>query len=185
MAFNRGTTKLAASCCCLVVLAGCAHGPTAAPSARPVTSAPPRSDAASTATSGEQSRVIAAYRNMWGTYVAAARTSDYRSPQLARYSTGSAHSLLVRGLRDARKSGIVTLGSPGLNPRIVSLTPTGRPAQAVVRDCADSSHWLAYDRAGRVVGGRSPGRRSIEAVLRQSGGAWKVADLVVEKEGTC
>jgi hypothetical protein len=122
---------------------------------------------------------------MWNAYVEAAKTSNYQSPQLTRYSGGGARSLLVRGLRDAREHGIVTLGVPTFKPKVVALAPARQPTRADVKDCADSSHWLTYDWSGRVVGDRSPGRRRVEARLRRSSGTWKVIDLVVEKEGTC
>lgn len=133
----------------------------------------------------ERSRILAAYTGMWRTFVAAARTSDYQSPELARYAAGGAHSLIVRGLLNDHKRRIVTLGTPTFNPRVTGMTPSSHPTRASVKDCADSAHWLTYNRAGRVVGDRSPGRRSIEAELRLFTDTWKVTELVVEKEDTC
>ena len=115
----------------------------------------------------------------------AAKTSDYQEPALARYAAGEAHALLVRGLLNDQKRGIVTRGTPTFRPRIVTLTPAGDPVRANVRDCADSSRWLTYNRSGKQVGDRSPGRRSIIAELKLFGDTWKVIELVVEKEGTC
>jgi hypothetical protein len=147
---------------------------------------PPKSASqGSVAPTDDRSRILAAYMGMWHAYVVAARTSDYQSPALARHSAGGARSLLVRGLLNAHKQGIVTLGTPTFKPRVTTMTPVGHPNRASVKDCADSSHWLTYNRAGAVVGDRSPGRRSIEADLRLLGDSWKVTQLVVEKEGTC
>ena len=94
--------------------------------AAPPTSA--SSGASSTSPGGgdPSAEVLAAYRGMWADLVTAARTSDFQSPLLSQYTTGDAHTLFVQGLARDQLHGIVTRGEPVIDPRVSSLTPTGR-----------------------------------------------------------
>ncbi|TDD67225.1 hypothetical protein E1293_38260 [Actinomadura darangshiensis] len=126
-----------------------------------------------------------AYRGMWSVYVDAAKTSEYESPKLARYAAGQAHSSLVSGLYANHERGVVVRGTPRLSPRVISLTPVDQPTLAEVKDCADDSRWRTYDGSGRLVGSKPAGKRQVDGTLRLFNGAWKVTELLVEKEGTC
>ena len=174
----------------VVAVAGC--GSHARP-ARTVTPSATRSSLPRTASStsttsaspGPRDAALAAYRGMWGAYVAAARSSDATDPGLARYASGGALRLLRKGLREDHDEGVVTRGRLVLDPRITRVRPRGHPKRVWVRDCADASRWFRYKRAsGRPTGGKA-GRHHAEAVVELSGGRWRVSAFFVEKAGTC
>jgi len=89
---------------------------------------------------------------MWNAYAEAGKSSDYESPELAKYASGQARSTLVQGLYDYKKRGVVIRGTPILKPRITSLHLEERPPRAELQDCAEGSTWRNYDSAGRPVG---------------------------------
>jgi len=122
---------------------------------------------------------------MWADLVSAARTSDFQSPLLSQHATGNALSLLVQGLARDQLQGVVTKGEPVLDPRIVSLEPTGEPTHATVTDCVDDSHWIEYKTSGGLAKNAPGGRRDTTASLKKSAGVWKVDKLTVGATGTC
>jgi hypothetical protein len=122
---------------------------------------------------------------MWTDLATAARTSDYQSPLLPRHASGSVLTLFVQGLARDQLHGIVTRGHPVLHPQITSLSPSGDPTTAIVRDCFDDTHWIEYKTSGGVAKNPSGGRRSTSAHLEESDGTWKVTELTVGATGTC
>lgn len=172
-----------ACCCLLAVLAGCDAISSSGSRSTPTTA--PETATRESPSEQREKQVLDAYRDMWDAYVEAARTSDYKSPKLARYAAGQAHSSLVSGLYANHKRGVVVRGTPRLNPRVISMTPVDHPTQAEVRDCADDSHWRTYDQSGHRVGTKPVGRRRVESTLRLFNGTWKVTWLLVKKERTC
>jgi hypothetical protein len=163
----------------LVGCGGSTPTPHLSPSA--TRSAPPAA-----ATSGDpRAQARGAYLGMWAAFVRASRTADYQSSSLAHYAAGSALSVLVHGLYKNFRNGIVTRGQPTFNPKVKVATKNGKPFQANVTDCADSSHWADYYKSGKPAPGAPRGRQRIVARLQPFDGVWKVTYLVVEKEGTC
>lgn len=124
---------------------------------------------------------------MWRNMATAARTSDWRSPLLSQFATGTALTTISRGLYTDYQNGLVTLGEPKLSPSVAGLEPEDDPAVVRISDCGDSSAWLKYDAKTRLAADDGPGgRRSITAVVsRQSGGGWLVSDFAVRAVGTC
>ena len=110
-AARRALRAAALACCAAAGLAGCAAGSVSSQS----TALPDRtvSAPASTASAGDP-RVLArrAYLGMWQAFTAASRTADYQSPSLDRYAAGAALTLLVHGLYQDYREGIVTRGTP-------------------------------------------------------------------------
>ncbi len=129
--------------------------------------------------------MLTAYRRMWADLVTAARTSDFQSPLLSRYTTGEAHTLFVQGLARDQLHDIVTRGQPVLDPRVSSLTPPGDPTRATVTDCFDDTHWSEYTTSGARAKNTPGGRRATTADLVDSGGTWKVDQLEVGSVGSC
>ncbi len=72
-----------------------------------------------------------AYLGMWQAFVAASRTADYQSASLAHYAAGDALSLLMRGLYQNYRNGIVTRGRPSFHPDVTiaprTMPPPRRP----------------------------------------------------------
>lgn len=172
------------SCCAAAGLAGCAAGTSGSQSSvlpdRTV-SAP-----ASTAAAGDP-QVLArqAYLGMWQAFFTASQTADYQSPSLAHYAAGSALELLIHGLYQNFREGIVTRGTPSHDLSVtMAKTSLGTP-EAKVTDCSDDSGAVAYSKSGKPVHGEAPGRQSISAQVQPFDGTWKVTTLVVEKVGTC
>ncbi|MFF9897720.1 hypothetical protein [Streptomyces longispororuber] len=139
------------------------------------------------ATDTARKRATAAYLGMWRDMAEAARTSDWKSPVLARYATGEALEAITRGMYADHRNGLVTKGTPRNSPRITELAPTSAPTEAVLSDCGDSSHWLKYRKKdGRLADDEPGGRQSITAeVKKRDDGAWKVTRFAVWEVGSC
>jgi hypothetical protein len=126
-----------------------------------------------------------AYRAMWADLVDAARTSNFESSLLSKHASGSTLSLLVQGLARDQEQHIVTRGSPIIDPKITSLSPTHNPERASIADCFDDSHWIEYKNHGGLAKNTAPGRRATKAMLTNVDGTWKVTQLTIAATGTC
>jgi hypothetical protein len=176
--------RAAVLACCAAGLTGCASGTSGSQS----TALPGRtvSAPASTAAAGDL-QVLArqAYLSMWQTFFAASRTADYQSPSLDHYAAGSALELLIHGLYQYHREGIVTRGTPSHSVSVtMTKTSLGTP-EAKVTDCSNSSGSGTYYRSGKPAAGGAPGRQAIYAQVQPFDGTWKVTYLVVEKTGSC
>ena len=172
------------SCCAAAGLAGCAAGTPGSQS----TALPDRtvSAPASTAATGNP-QVLArqAYLGMWQAFTAASRTADYQSLSLAHYAAGAALELLIHGLYQNYRQGIVTRGTPSHSVAVtMTKTSLGTP-EAKVTDCSDTSGSGTYYKSGKPAAGGPPGRQAIYAQAQPFDGTWKVTYLVVEKAGSC
>jgi len=130
-------------------------------------------------------QAVAAYLAMWHDDVIAARTADYRSVALARDAAGQALTLLVSGLRQQARNGIVILGAPALDPHATSVTVAHSVTTVTVTDCADGSRWLQYAQSGARAGNGPAGRHKILASVQGIDGTWRVASLDVQGPSTC
>ena len=95
---------------------------------------------ASTAAAGDP-QVLArqTYVGMWQAFTAASRTADYQYPSLDHYAAGAALELLIRGLYQNYRAGIVTRGQPTFDPAVaMAKTPAGT-SEAKVTDGLDDS----------------------------------------------
>jgi hypothetical protein len=130
---------------------------------------------------------LSAYRGMWADYAAAATTSDWQSPKLPQYATGSALSTISRGLYADHYNGLVSKGTPVLHPKVSSIQPPNDPTTVMITDCGDSTNWLQYKASNGQLADNSPGgRRLINAtVQKQADGTWKVTDFGVHDLGSC
>lgn len=124
---------------------------------------------------------------MWDDFAAAAETSDWESPELARHAADEALSVLSRGLYADHYNGLVTKGEPILDPEVSSVDPPEEPTTVVIADCGDSTSWLKYDaETGEPADDEPGGRRSITAVVeKQPDDSWKVTGFAAEAVGTC
>ena len=139
-----GTRTLRAAvlaCCAAAGLAGCASGTSSSQS----TVLPDRtvSAPASTAAAGDpQALARQAYLGMWQAFFTASQTADYQSPSLDHYAAGSALELLIHGLYQNYREGIVT--------RVSELCREGVAGPGVV---GDLSGWGLTWPYGRKPGG--------------------------------
>jgi hypothetical protein len=182
---TRRTLRAAALACCAAAgLAGCASGTPGSQS----TALPDRtvSAPASTAAAGDP-QVLArqAYLGMWQAFFTASRTADYQYPSLDHYAAGAALELLIRGLYQNYRAGIVTRGQPAFNPVVTMAKTSAGTAEAKVTDCLDDSRAASFYKSGKPAGGEPPGRQRVYAQVQPFDGTWKVTTLVVEKVGTC
>ncbi len=176
-----GTVALLA----LLATSACADGTSDAPaSARPSPS-PASPTASLTAAQVAERDALAAYRGMWEDWVAVAETSDYESPRMARHASGSALTLAYRAVYTNWQNGVVSKGSPGLNPRITAADPADRPERVTVVDCVDTTHWLNYKPDGSLQDDVPGGRSQSQALVLFRDDAWKVDQLVLQDKGTC
>jgi hypothetical protein len=90
-----------------------------------------------------------AYLGRWQAFTAASRTADYQSPSLDRYAAGAALELLVHGLYQNYREGIVSRGMPSHS---VTMTKTslGTP-EAKVTDCSDGQRHVLQVQQARCV----------------------------------
>ncbi|MEV0675884.1 hypothetical protein AB0I60_05100 [Actinosynnema sp. NPDC050436] len=127
------------------------------------------------------------YRAMWLSYAEAAMTSDWQSPKLGQFATGTALSSMTRGLYGDHHKGVVSRGRPALNPSVSSSKPAGTPTKIIVTDCGDSTHWTRhYADSGQPADEEPDGKRRINAVVeKQTDGSWKVVEFGVQEVGSC
>jgi len=131
-------------------------------------------------------RASAAYVGMWRDMVAAARTSDWKSPVLARYATGEALSVISRSVYTDYRNGLITKGVPKNSPRVIAVTPETDPSTVMISDCGDSTHWLKYRKeTGELADDEPGGRQAITAEVKRYAGGWKVSRFAVEAVGSC
>jgi hypothetical protein len=130
---------------------------------------------------------VDAYRGMWLSYAEAGTTSDWQSPKLGQFATGTALSTMTRGLYGARYKGVVSRGEPILSPSVSSAEPLDAPTKVLVTDCGDSTNWTRhYVDSGQPADDEPGGRRHINAVVeKQADGSWKVVEFGVQEVGTC
>jgi hypothetical protein len=124
---------------------------------------------------------------MWRSYAAAATTSDWQSPKLAEFATGTALSALSRGLYADHYSGLVSRGEPVNTPVVSSAEPVDQPIRIAISDCGDSTNWKKYHAdSGQPAEGQPGGRRGIKATVeKQADGSWKVTEFGVREVGSC
>ena len=132
-------------------------------------------------------KAVEVYLGMWRNMATAARTSNWQSPLLSQFATGTALTTISRGLYTDHQNGLVTLGEPKLSPSVAGMEPEDEPDLVRISDCGDSTNWLKYDAKTRLAADDGPGgRRSISAVVtKQAGGHWMVSDFAVKAVGTC
>lgn len=170
----------------LVIATGCGEqqGEQADPSAShpPVTPAPATSAPDPKA---EVRRAVAAYRSMWGAFVAASNAGDADPADLGRYTGGSALPTLKRGLALNKSRGLTSKGAPTLAPRVTSVGPVAAPISVTVSDCVDSTNWLLYKQNGQPADDDPGGRRKVTATVAKTGETWKVTGFAAREVGTC
>lgn len=131
-------------------------------------------------------QAIAVYAGMWQAMAKAGETSDWQSPLLAQYTTGDALGVINRSLYTDHLNGVVTKGTPKINPQVSTVDPQGNPTTVMISDCGDDSGWLKYKTDGQLLNNEPGGRRAITAeVNKQSDGSWRVTRFAVEAVGTC
>jgi hypothetical protein len=130
---------------------------------------------------------LEAYRGMWDVYTLAGRPPEANpdEPQLARYATGDALEVLMRGLMSMRDQGLVTEGSMLLAPEVTNLSPASLPTGVQVTDCADTSDAARVRADGRPFEDEPGGRRLIVADVEDTGEGWKVTSFGVRDAGSC
>ncbi|MCE7011734.1 hypothetical protein LWC34_54315 [Kibdelosporangium philippinense] len=158
-------------------------GTTGVPGSSSPTSAPP--SPVSPADSARQ-RATAAYAGMWQAMVKAGETSDWQSPELAKYATGDALGVITRSLYTDHLNGVVTKGAPLINPQVSSVDPQDNPTTVMISDCGDSTNSLKYKKDGQLLNDTPGGKRAITAeVKKQPDGSWRVTRFAVEGLGSC
>lgn len=171
-----------------MLLGACTAQPTQSELTRPSTASSPKSSfwKASQAEIAED-KAVEVYLGMWRNMATAARTSNWQSPLLSEFATGTALTTISGGLYADHQNGLVTLGEPKNSPTVARLEPPDAPTLVRISDCGDSTNWLKYDAKTRLAADDGPGgRRAISAVVtKQQGGRWMVSDFAVREVGTC
>lgn len=146
----------------------------------------PSSSAASPADEASEA-ALAAYTGMWDDMVEAAKTSNWKDPNLGRHATKDALRVITGLLYADHKNGVVTKGRPTYDPEVSSVKPKTAPKTVLVSDCGDDSRWLKYwKKSGKPVDDEPGGRRQITAEVKlQTDGNWRVTRFAVQGVGTC
>jgi hypothetical protein len=167
-----------------VVLSACDNSPATTTTTDPgITSSPPAPSRKADATE----EALSAYREMWGDFADAGKTSDWQAPSLSRHTTGTALNTLTQSLYRDNTKGFVSKGEPVLSPVVYSFEPHDAPKKVAVTDCGDSTNWLKYRKDnGQLADDVPGGKRRINAVVeKQADGTWKVSDFGVHDVGSC
>ncbi|MFJ6199108.1 hypothetical protein [Micromonospora sp. NPDC092111] len=170
---------------CLTMLIGACGGSGADEKSSPATPAmPTQSDETSTA--GREEAAVTAYRGMWQAYAKAGLTANPQEPDLARFATGAALSLLTTGLAKLREDGEVIKGQPRSSPRVVAPKPSPAPEAISVLDCLNTTDFLTYKASSGALADDTPGgNRAVRATVIRVGDVWKVSTFAAQAVGTC
>ena len=186
---NRPVRHTCAVASALVFLASACSAPEPANTTTPSPTSAANASTAVSASPADAAKQLAitAYLGMWRNYVDAATTSDWQSPKLAEFASGTALSTMSRGLYNDHYNGLVSRGRPVNNPTVASAEPSASPTRIVISDCGDSTNWKKYRADNdQPVTGDPGGRRLINAVVdRQADSSWKVSDFGVREVGSC
>jgi hypothetical protein len=132
-----------------------------------------------------QQAALAAYRNMWHAFVRAARTSNPGDPNLAKYASGNALTLIVNSPAVNREKARVTLGDVGLDPRVVEFQPPQNPTEVQILDCVDARNWLEHNASGGLSDNEPGAKHRTTASMNLSAQGWKVDAFTLLGGGTC
>lgn len=181
---NR-TSKVWIMASAVVLLSGCNGSPATTTNTEPqkTSSSSPTPSRKANATE----EALSAYREMWGDFANAGKTSDWQAPSLGRHATGTALNTLSQSLYRDNTKGLVSKGEPVLNPVVYSFEPHDAPKKVTVTDCGDSTNWLKYRKDnGQLADDVPGGKRRINAIVeKQVDGTWKVSDFGVHDVGSC
>jgi hypothetical protein len=122
---------------------------------------------------------------MQNAFLKATETADPAFPDLTKYATGEALTLLTGALRNYQTEGLRGRGNATFHPSIESLAPADAPTKARVRDCMDTSQTSLYKANGDPYQDEPGGLRLVLADVERINGVWKVAGLGVHGVGTC
>lgn len=128
---------------------------------------------------------IDAYVGMQNAFLEASKRGDPSFPDLAKYATGQALSLLTNGLKSYQAKGLLGRGQASYHPRIQSLAPPGAPTKASVIDCMNTSDTSLYKANGEPYQDDPGGFRLVLADVQRLNGVWKVTSVGVRAVGTC
>lgn len=166
--------------------------PDASPSADRAPTAPDSSATSEAAPSTSPAdlaggKALAAYTGMWDDMVEAARTSDWKDPNLGRHAAKDALRVITGSLYADHKNGVITKGQPTYDPEVTTVKPRTTPETVLIRDCADSSNSLKYfKKTGKRVSETPDGRHLIIAEVKlQDDGEWRVTRFAVQGVGSC
>ena len=135
-----------------------------------------------------------AYLHLQQAFGDAARTGDYRSGALVRYSGDPARAELVAALYVRWRQGIVTVTrghASSYAPQVSYVRLGVSPSEVGIRDCVDArSVYSVFKASGRSAepsgSPYQPHRRHpATAVVRQYGGRWLVIRLATDQAATC
>ena len=128
----------------------------------------------------------AAFIGMVAAWVKAGRTADTDEPDLGRHAQGLAYKSLVSRMLAAQSEGKVVRGEPKVEHRVTDASPSEDPSSVDLAVCLDDSDWLEYRRSnGKPWDDVPGGRHAMTAVVKRTGGIWKVDSFSLDKAGTC
>lgn len=156
----RGSTTRCAGLLLTVLLAPCSRAAvttTDAPS--PAATLAPGAEPTQLASAAGE--VETAYRAAWAATIDAGRHPEAEAEQLAVWMSGTQLSTIRRRLHALAVAHRTLRGTVQLRPTVTVVAD----GTATVRDCQDSSGWLAYDDRGRPLGRGVPRRDLLIATL--------------------
>jgi hypothetical protein len=128
---------------------------------------------------------VAAYRGMWDAFVEAGKVSDPDAPDLRKYASDHALSLIVGALHTNREQKEVILGELKIDPKVTELTPSDAPTEAKIVDCVNDEKWLEHKASGGLVNDVPGGKHRTNATVKRGAEGWKVYAFILEESGTC
>lgn len=128
---------------------------------------------------------LAAYRGMWDAFVEAGKVSDPDAPDLRKYASDHALSLIVGALHTNREQKEVILGELKIDPKVTELTPANAPTEAKIADCVNDEKWLEYKASGGLANDVPGGKHRTTATVKRGAEGWKVSAFILEESGTC
>jgi hypothetical protein len=131
-------------------------------------------------------QALAAYNNGLSAYVAASNRGSTDTTELSRYVTGSALEVLADGLARQHSKGLISKGTPGIDPpQVTEISPATAPTTVEVSGCLDGTNWLLYKTDGQLADNTPGGRHAVVAQIDKIDDAWKVSGIAIQGVGTC
>ena len=171
---------LAVAACTSKPTPGGTTAPTASLRAPSVSASPVNPDAA------QVQLALAAYRNGLNAFVAASNSGSTDTTEMSKYVTGSALQVLSSGLARQHAQGVVSKGTPGIDPpQVTEIAPATAPTTVKVSGCLDGTNWLLYKSDGQLQDNTPGGRHAVTAQIDKTDGVWKVSGIAIQGVGTC
>ena len=182
---DRVLRRLVVPMLAIAALAACNRD---APEPPPDFSSSSKPPSAASSGAALETELLRVYSGHVAAVVAASTASDYEHPELAKYIGDPLLGSVKTNIRENQRRGAVRTGTIGSTPRVTKVDLNGKPAQAAVEDCFDTTNYrLVYPGLGNSQAPpANPARYPVAATLwRYDDGRWLVTEAKADRSRSC